>query len=226
MLILGLSVLFFSSLAFAQERTAGSGDALREEIAALDRAIVASPGSAELHVRRGGAWFRAADNDRALRDFDRAVALDRRLLPYLWQRGISLYYARRFEDCVEQFESHRLVNGNDVENAAWHLLCLARLEGLEKARKGMLPVGPDPRRPMTEIDALYRGRGSAGQVLEAAGGSASGQFYAELYLGLFAHAEGRNAEARAHLERANALDFPHYMGDVARLHWQLWDGEP
>jgi lipoprotein NlpI len=38
--------------------------------------------------------------------------------PYLWQRGIALYYAGRFDDCRRQFESHRAVNPNDVENAA------------------------------------------------------------------------------------------------------------
>lgn len=192
---------------------------IKLEIARLDRAIAADASNAELHVRRGGIWFRAGDNGRALRDFDRAVALDRRLLPYLWQRGISLYYAGRFTDCVDQFESHRQVNPNDVENAAWHLLCLARIVGLDTAREGMLPVGPDTRRPMAEIDAFYRGGGSEASVLEAAGDSPSGRFYAYLYLGLLADLEERSAAARRHLAEADGIGFPHYMGDVARLHW-------
>lgn len=195
---------------------------LEREIAALDRAIAASTSDAALYVRRGSAWFRSGDNDRALRDFDRAVALDARLGPYLWQRGISLYYARRFEECVAQFESHRHVNPNDVENAAWHLLCLARLEGLQAARGRMLPVGPDARSPMAEVDALYRGRGTEAQVLAASRTSASGRFYGELYLGLLAHLEGRDEQSRDHFAKANALEFPHYMGDVARLHEELW----
>ena len=37
--------------------------------------------------------------------------------PYLWQRGIALYYAGRYDDCRRQFESHRAVNPDDVENA-------------------------------------------------------------------------------------------------------------
>ena len=27
--------------------------------------------------------------------------------PHLWQRGIALYYAGRYDDCRRQFESHR-----------------------------------------------------------------------------------------------------------------------
>jgi hypothetical protein len=46
--------------------------------------------------------------------------------PQLWQRGIALYYAGRYGDCRRQFESHRTVNPDDVENAAWHFLCVAR----------------------------------------------------------------------------------------------------
>lgn len=198
---------------------------LEREIAALDRAVVSRPDDAELLVRRGSARFRSGDNTRALHDFDRAVALDRRIRPYLWQRGISLYYARRFEECVQQFESHRAVNPNDVENAAWHLLCVARLEGLEAARKQMLPVGPDARRPMAELDALYRGHGTELEVVAAAETSPAARFYAELYLGLLAHLEGHIEKARTHLEAANRLGFPHYMGDVARLHWDLWDDD-
>ena len=57
--------------------------------------------------------------------------------PYLWQRGIALYYAGRYEDCRRQFESHRAVNPDDVENAAWHFLCVARDESPAKARAGL-----------------------------------------------------------------------------------------
>ena len=59
--------------------------------------------------------------------FDNVAKLAPRSAPQLWQRGIALYYARRYRDCREQFEAHRLVNANDVENAAWHFLCVARV---------------------------------------------------------------------------------------------------
>ena len=75
--------------------------------------------------------------------FDALIQLRPDVAPQLWQRGITLYYAGRFADCRAQFESHRTVNPNDVENAAWHFLCVARAESVVKARAALLPVGPD-----------------------------------------------------------------------------------
>ena len=46
--------------------------------------------------------------------FDELARLAPREAPYLWQRGIALYYAGRYQDCRAQFESHRTVNPNDV----------------------------------------------------------------------------------------------------------------
>ena len=57
-----------------------------------------------------------------------------------WQRGIALYYAGRYQDCREQFESHRTVNPDDVENAAWHfLVCCARRVSGESGSGRFLP---------------------------------------------------------------------------------------
>src|SRR6185437_823167 len=83
--------------------------------------------------------------------FDNLAKLVPSMAPELWQRGIALYYAGRYKDCRAQFESHRTVNPNDVENPAWHFLCVARAESPEKARAALLPVGPDTRIPMREI---------------------------------------------------------------------------
>ena len=88
--------------------------------------------------------------------FDNVAKLAPDSAPQLWQRGIALYYAGRYGDCREQFESHRLVNPNDVENAAWHFLCVARAESPAEARTALLPVGPDPRVPMRQIYAMLR----------------------------------------------------------------------
>ena len=90
--------------------------------------------------------------------FDNLVKLVPAIAPQLWQRGIALYYAGRYRDCRAQFESHRTVNPNDVENAAWHFLCVARAESPEKARSALLPVGPDRRVPMPQIYEMFRGK--------------------------------------------------------------------
>ena len=141
--------------------------------------------------------------------------------PYLWQRGIALYYAGRYEDCRRQFESHRAVNPDDVENAAWHFLCVARDESPAKARAGLLPVGPDARVPMREVYQMFRGTLAPEQVLSAAGNEPAGQFYGHLYLGLYFEALGMKDRARQHITIAAADRYASqggYMHLVARVH--------
>ena len=141
--------------------------------------------------------------------------------PYLWQRGIALYYAERYSDCRRQFESHRAVNPDDVENAAWHFLCVARAESPAKARAALLPVGPDARVPMREVYQMFRGTLTPEQVLSAAGSQPDAQFYGHLYVGLYFEALGMKDRALEHIRIAAADRFePHggYMHMVARVH--------
>jgi lipoprotein NlpI len=155
--------------------------------------------------------------------FDQLVKVLPAFAPQLWQRGIALYYAGRHADCRAQFESHRTVNPNDVENAVWHYLCVARAESPAKARAALLPVGPDGRVPMRQIYDLFRGTLRPEDVLAAAGDGASGQFYARLYLGLYYEAQGDARRALEHITIAAAPRFADaggYMHTVARIHLQ------
>ena len=63
-------------------------------------------------------------------------------MAYLWQRGLSLYYADKFKEGAEQFKSDVAVNPNDAESI-WYFLCLARLEGFRAAKADLLKVGED-----------------------------------------------------------------------------------
>ncbi len=191
-------------------------------IAGYDRALAVEPRDWRLYLLRGSARFKAGRIEASIEDFDQVVDLEPSQDPYLWQRGISYYYAGRFDDCRGQFERHRLVNPNDVENAVWHLLCVAAEDGLETARGAMLPVGPDARRPMKEIDALFRGEGLVDEVEAAATAEGVGaRFYADLYLGLYYELIGEVEKAAAAIERAAALPNRGYMVDVARVHRRL-----
>jgi lipoprotein NlpI len=141
--------------------------------------------------------------------------------PYLWQRGIALYYAGRYTDCRRQFESHRTVNPDDVENAAWHFLCVARAESPAAARAGLLPVGPDARVPMREVYQMFGGTLTPERVLSAAGARPEAQFYGHLYLGLYFEALGMKDRALEHIKIAAADRFEPaggYMHMVARVH--------
>jgi len=141
--------------------------------------------------------------------------------PELWQRGIALYYAGRYDDCRRQFESHRTVNPDDVENAVWHFLCVARGESPAKAKAALLPVGPDARVPMREVYQMFRGTLTPEQVLSAAGSQPAALFYAHLYVGLYFEAQGMSARALEHIKIAAADRFEReggYMHMVARVH--------
>jgi len=153
-------------------------------------------------LNRAIADFRDGQIEESAAGFDRLVAMAPDMMPQLWQRGIALYYAGRYKDCRAQFESHRTVNPNDVENAAWHFLCVARAESPEAARAALLAVGPDPRVPMRQIYDLFRGRATPEAVLSAAGADIESQFYAHLYVGLYLDVQGNRRAAREHIEAA------------------------
>jgi lipoprotein NlpI len=170
---------------------------------------------------RAIADFRAGRIAESVAAFDELARLRPDLAPQLWQRGIALYYAGRYRDCRAQFESHRIVNPNDVENAAWHFLCVAREQSAEQARKALLPVGPDSRVPMREIYEMLRGTVSPVEVLVAAGAQPGGQFYGHLYVGLYYEALARKAGALEHITAAAADRYAPvggYMHVVARIH--------
>ena len=153
--------------------------------------------------------------------FDRVAALVPDAAPQLWQRGIALYYVGRYDDCRKQFESHRTVNPNDVENPAWHFLCVAHAESPQRARAALLPVGPDQRSPMREIYEMFKGTMTPEAVLKAGSQSPSGRFFAELYVGLYYEATGNTSAGVTHLKAAAADEFARaggYMHRVATLH--------
>jgi lipoprotein NlpI len=153
--------------------------------------------------------------------FDAVIKVRPDIAPRLWQRGIALYYAGRYRDCRAQFESHRTVNPDDVENAAWHFLCVARAESPERAKSALLPVGPDPRVPMREVYEMFRGAKSPEEVMKAGGTGVSGQFYANLYVGLYYEALGNKSKALEHIRAAAEERFAvagGYMHMVATVH--------
>ena len=172
--------------------------------------------------------FFAGDIEESAKSFDTLIARTPDVTPRLWQRGIVLYYAQRYDDCREQFESHRTVNPNDVENAAWHFLCVSGSESPERARAALLPVGPDPRLPMQEVYGLFSGSQTAAEVMVAANGHAGAEFFAHLYVGLYAEALGDREEAFAHISEAAADRYARvggYMHTVARIHLSLYDAD-
>lgn len=199
--VLGLGLMVWAGGARAQDRAA-----------------------AEAIFSRAVADFERGRIQESVAGFDQVAEMLPDMAPQLWQRGIALYYAGRYEDCRLMFESHRTVNPNDVENAVWHFLCVAQLDSPDAARAALLPVGPDGRVPMREIYQMFQGSLAPVQVMTAAGDRPSGQFFAHLYLGLYFEALGEHADALEHIEAAAADRFARvggYMHMVARVHLGL-----
>lgn len=184
---------------------------------------------ADTFFREGVAAFYDAKPAESVAAFDKVIALAPNAAPQLWQRGLSLYYAERYTEGRKQFELHQTVNPNDVENAAWHFICVAKSEGIEAARKVLIPIEGDTRVPMKEVYDLFAGKGTEEQIMKVAGSGAAGSeslrnqlCYAHLYLGLYHEALGHPEEAKAHMIKA-ATDYKmdHYMGKTAQVHAKL-----
>ena len=179
----------------------------------------------EALYRRGAEAFARGDIDASLVAFDHLVRLRPTQKPQLWQRGISLYYAARWDACIDQFETHRSVNPHDVENSVWHYLCVAAKSGATTARERFFPAA-DRRIPMMEVHGLYAGTGSTEAVFAAVDqGNPSPaerrvrQFYADLYVGLWRLSRRETAAGLRHLEAAlTGAPIGHYMEIVARVH--------
>lgn len=193
----------------------------------LDRAIAIDGTNAGVFRFRGRENFCSGNIEESIDDFDRVAKLAPNLEKTLWERGISQYYAGRFDDGAKQFELYQTYHDADVENAAWRYLCVARADGAAAARKSLLPIKNDRRVPMMKIYAMYKGDAEPGDVLAAAKAGTPNErqfnerlFYAHLYIGLFHEAAGQRDEAKKHIAAAVEHRIAHYMHDVARVHWE------
>ena len=157
--------------------------------------------------------------------FDAAVQLEPRLAAYSWQRGISLYYARRYAEGAAQFRADVAANPNDTEEALWCLLCEAQLS-LDRARSRMLVVGQDSRAVLRTAYDVYAGKAPLSDLRAFASGSPRDAFYAALYEGLLADASGDAEASRAAIARDCESEYGlrgggDYMTAVARTHRRL-----
>lgn len=196
----------------------------------LDTAIKLDPKRAELFSLRGAVHFKLARVSESLADFDQQIILKPSDAGAHWRRGLTLYYAEKFPDGVAQFPTSDKAEPNDVENAVWHMLCNAKVKGLDAARKELLKVRNDTRIPMMEVYSLFDGKSSIRKVLAKAEEARSfdGEelkkchFYAHLYCGLYAEMTGDLERARELISLAvKKYPITHYMMNVAEVHLKL-----
>lgn len=204
--------------------------ASREAIADFSRALELDDSLAAVYDQRGSEHFKQSDFAASIADFDRYLKFRPQHEPGHWRRGIAYYYAGQYRLGAEQFAAYQTFDDNDVENAVWRYLCMARDGGVESARRELLDIRGDRRVPMMAIYRLYRGEASPEDVFAAVDAvdltpdqRGAALFYAHLYVGLWHESLGQMDEARQHVEQA-ARKYPieHYMGDVARVHARLF----
>lgn len=200
-----------------------------DAVASLTRCLALDKDNAEALDARGSAQFMRGKFAESVADFDRYLKLRPEKGNGHWRRGISLFYAGKYDAGKKQFEGYEKVDTNDVENAVWHFLCAAKKDGVAKARGAILKIGKDRRTPMMEVYDLYRGKLKPEDILTAVKkaelteeGRKRALFYAHLYLGIYHDLLGETKKAKDHLaEAADKYRIDHYMGEVARVHYEL-----
>jgi len=222
-------------LLLSPARAQTTSETLEKTLADLDKQIQSDPKAAEAYHERGCVHFKLANFKASVRDFDRYIELKPERKAGHWQRGISYYYAGQYDDGKKQFEGYQDFDSNDVENAVWRFMCMARAAGIPKARKDMLKIGNDRRVPMRQVYELFSGKMSPADVMDAARGAEAGNpgqeaknralFYAHLYVGIYYDLEGNSAQALLHVNKAvSDYRIGHYMWDVARVQRDVLKG--
>ena len=118
--------------------------------AAATTATTEDRSTARSLVFQGMEAFRNGDVEGSIRLFDQAERVQGpSLTPYLWQRGISYYYADDFAKASRQFRTDVQVNPSDTEEIVWDIASQLRLDPATKfpvPNQLALPVGSRDRR--------------------------------------------------------------------------------
>ena len=131
-------------------------------------------------------------------------------------------------DGAEQFKTDVAVNPNDTEEQIWHLLCLAKTEGvgsLDKAREQKLTVGKDRRPVMRLVQKLFLGdtASEAELIAMAKDSNVGNKFYASLYLSLYYESLNDEKSSKEWMSNAVATEYAKTAGsrdtmvDVAKV---------
>ncbi|MBW4643843.1 MAG: hypothetical protein KME23_12785 [Goleter apudmare HA4340-LM2] len=200
-----------------------SANTLENQLQRWHETICNQPQNPNAYIHRGMVYFQLAKIHESIQDFDTAQKLDPRLTPYLWQRGLSYYYAGKFAEGAQQFEIDLTVNAQDVEETVWRYLCIARLRGVTEARNSLLTVKNDPRRIMRCVYDLYAGNCSPDDVLVVGQSEGEkGKFYSHLYVGLYYEAENNLDLAQEYIVKAaDQYKIDDYMWYLARVHKRM-----
>ena len=201
-----------------------------------------NPKFADLYQLRGCSHFKMGNVLAAVFDWQQFIQLKPKKETEHWQICVGHALLGNYEEARKRFEWHWTANTEDMEVAFWHFLCVARTDGMVKARENLIAVSGEKRVPMAQVHALYKGIGSEAEVWLAIeqGGPTSGEraqreFFAHYYMGLLKQAEGNLEEAKSSVAKALSIacanegfmgDSPGGQlrgGDMAKVHFDQID---
>lgn len=165
-------------------------------------------------------------------DYQKMVVLQPELDTSHWRLGIARYFAGHPKEAAGQFDRYHSFDNVDRENGIWRYLSHRAAFGKEKAKEQLLKYEKDDRPPFREVYQLFEGTMTPEAVLKSIPANLpesareSRLFYAKLYIGLNAAAEGENTQARQALKEATLNPWPreagfgpNYMWHVGRLQY-------
>lgn len=186
-------------------------------------------------VQTGAGHFKRNQVAESAADFDRALQLDQSQAPYLWQRGLTLFYAERLSDAMAQFSMDVSANPNDTEETIWHMLSNIRHRVRDRnqtcqvavaaARGELLPVGRDSRPVMRNVMKMFRGEVNPQSLdtLATQNSASNAYFYVHLYRGLYFEAMCDTVKSNTEMLKAvhsgyGGQQSSDYMWHLARVH--------
>lgn len=95
---------------------------------------------ARQYIQDGMLAFRLGNVSKSIGLFNLAEQMDVSIAPYLWQRGLSYYYANDFEKASQQFRLDVRVNPYDVEEIVWDIA--SQLQSSRNQQPAVAPAFP------------------------------------------------------------------------------------
>lgn len=194
-------------------------------------AIAADPNTMEgpnLWVQQGMSLFRKGDIIGSIAQFDRATDKSPSMSAVMWQRGLSYYYAEKYDEGSKQFRYDIAANPSDAEEIIWTVLCESKLQGFPAALANMPVLPKVDRRPiMRAVFDMFQGKTdekTLSDLGDKSGLNNSGgdYFYSRLYLSLYREAKGDAEGSKQFMKDAVASYYGRtsndYMTAVARVH--------
>ncbi len=189
----------------------------------FDKRLNTFPFEPRLYISRGMLYFKLGRLIESLKDFNKAEQLNPQLTPYLWQRGLTYYYLKKYAKAARQFELSLSIHSQDIEITLWFFLCIAQLEDFDSAQKNcLLKVKDDARPYMYHIYSVFAGKYQIDSLTNVNGHCDRYHlFYTNFYGGLYYEVQKNPTQSVSLIDKAINYDISDYMWHVARIHQNL-----